>query len=596
TSRHVVDLSKQITRGTFQVVSHNAIQELSNELTRYEREGGREYAADELEKTQKMLTETRELHKSEDYRKALEHGAETKAQLEILAQELSRVAVGKIDQAKNTIQSAKDHRGDRYQESKILQAAQLARAASDLLKTEGIKDAIHAAEQATTIAEKAGNESVQQWAEEEMRRTDVLLARGREAGAADYAPTQLDEAVNLYRSAHNLYDSGDFNEAQVTATKAASAAENALYALVIQSEDAIASAKRFEGWKYESERLAQAIINAKYAREFMDQGNYDLAKRHARHSLETANEITKDAQRAAFHDRLVALNTRVEEASQKGVAYYQIGDLSKIVGEMNNLATDFSPEGYEQSAQKMELIEAQLAGLIEMTPNVLQELVNKMNDNLSALEERGARQLTPDLVAQASQKIKYAQLDFKNEKYRPSFDNVKDAMKVLNQIALRLDERDYDLKLSQHFMQFSKTLQKFAPVLNMGSPVLIRMTQGPTGRNQAISLVSATEPTVFRQEINDLAAQVSLENPPATRREIHEATLAMLDTAKNGAGDFEKLLILDQYTPDDAKKIIERAYMEVYSARSRQQHIQNALEHPQTQTEQAGVKRALRLR
>ncbi len=595
-SRRVAKIAEEVIQGTFHVVSHNAIQQVDNELTRYEREGGREYAPAEVDKAREMLDVTRELHRSGDFRKALEQGAETKAQVEILAQQLGRVAVAKIDSARGSITAAKESRGDRYQEGNLLKALQLAQSASDSLSSEGIKAAIKAAEMSQNIAEKAGSESLQQWSEEEMRRTDLLLARAREAGSATFAAQTFEEATNLRRNAQNLYDSGDYREAQLTATRAASTAENALYALVIQAEDEIASAKRFEGWKYENERLAQCIINAKYAREFLDQGNYDLSRRHAKHALETAHEVVVDAKKAGFHDRLVALNSKVEMASQKGVAYYQIGDLSKIVGEMNALATDFSPEGYEQAAQQMELIEAQLAGLMEMTPNVLQELVNRMNDSLSTLSERGAKGLTPDLVAQAERKIKFAQMDFNNGKYRPSFDNVKDAIKVINEIGLRLNERDYDLKISQHFMEFSKTLQEFAPILNMGSPILINMSKGPSGRNQAVSMMSATNPTDFRQSINDLAAQITLITPPPTRHEVHESTLAMLELARAGAGDFEKLLILDQYTPEDAKKIIERAYAQVHAARSRQQHIQAMLENPQTQVEQVGVRRALRMR
>ncbi len=595
TAKKVTGECEEVTQGVFKVVSHNAIQEIDNELTRYERQGGREYVAAEMDKTRKMLDGVRDLHRKSDYRGALTQAAETKAQLEVMAQEFERFAVGKIDAAKKSLALAKERRGDEYQEGRLLQVATSLRSATESLSAEKLKSAIETADQAKDIADKASAASIRQWAEEEMRRTDLILARAREAGATSYASAKMEESLNLRRNAQTLYEAGDFPEAQISGAKASAAAQDALYAIVIDAENEIASAKRFEGWRYESERLAQAIINAKYAREFLDQGSYELSRRHAKSALQTAKEVVKDSQKAAFHDRLTALNSKIEVASTKGVGYYQVKDLSKIVGDLNELAKQFTPEAYAESADKIELLEAQLAGLVEMTPDVLQKLVDQLNQNLSSLENRGAVSLVPDLMATAKEKVKFAQLDYKNEKYRPSFVNVKDAIKTINEIEVRLDERDYDLKLSQHFTQLAQSIQKFAPVLNMGSPVLLRLIHGANGRNQALALMSTSSPAKFRQDIADLAAQVNLLKPPSTRRDTQQAAVEMLDLAQTSAGGFEKLLILDQYSPEDAKKIIETAFVQMQSAQSRQQAIQRTLEHPQTQTQQVGVKRAIQL-
>lgn len=595
-SRRVKDRALQIIQDTFEVVSHNAMNEIDNQLTRYEREGGRQYASEETDKTRQMLDEARATHKSGDYRKALVQAAETKGQVEILAQELAQVAVGKIKSASEAIERAKTLRAENYQEAEVLMALSQLRQADERRLVDDNLGASKGAEDAERIANEAANKAIQQWAEEELRRTDLLIARAREAGAPGYAPESLDAAGSLRRSAQSLFDAGDYNEAQVTASRAAAAAENALYGLVIQAEDAITQAKRFDGWRYESERLAQAIINAKYARDFLDQGNYDLAKRHALHSFETASSVLTDAKKASFNDRLVALNSKVETASVKGVAYYQIGDLSKIVAEMNELAQQFEPAGYEESAQRIEVLEAQLAGLVELTPSVLQELVDRMNANLEALNDRGAGREYPDLVAKSEERIKFAQLDFNNEKYRPSFENVRDAMRTISEIDLRLDERDYEIQLSRQFTEFSKIIEDFSSVLNLGSPVLIRLASGPGGRNRSTVLSSASNPTLFRQQITDLSAKVGLLQAPPTRRVIQDATMQMMETAKLAANDFEKLLILDQYTQADAKKIIERGFTQMTHARTMQQKIQLELDHPQTRTEQLGVARALEFR
>ena len=157
-------------------------------------------------------------------------------------------------------------------------------------------------------------------------------------------------------------------------------------------------------------------------------------------------------------------------------------------------------------------------------------------------------------------------------------------------VALRLDERDYDRKLGEYFTQVSTLLRDYAPVLNMGSPVLWRLAQGPNGRSQAVAILSASKPTDLREEINDVAAQVSLMQPPATRHDVQEATMRMFERAKNGASGFEKLLILDQYSQDEARRIIETAYIDMRTARSEQQEIQRMLESTVAETQQKGVK------
>lgn len=593
-AKKVVAEGEQVVQQTYRVVTHNAVQEMNNEVTRYERDGGRKYAPGELDKTQKMLTETREILKGGDYRKAVDAANQTKAQLEILAQELARVAVGKIETAHAKLDAAERLGAKTYQAQLLDQGKITADEARRNLDGESLKRAIELAEEATTAAEKAGQDAIRQWTEDEMRRTEILLARAREAGAEIYAPAMLDDASNELRNAQSLAQSGNLAEAQTVAASAAAGAEKALYARVIQAEDEIAQAQRSGAWTYESERLAQAIVNAKIARESLDRNDYKKSAVHASQSIETAHQSAQAARNAGFKDRMTALEAKVNTASEKGVAYYQISDLSKIVGTMSQLRTEFEPDGYEESMKTIDLLEARLQGLVEGTPSVLQELVDHMNERMGQLENRGARIHTPDLIAEASRKIKFAQLDFSNQKYRSSFTNAKEALKKLDEISLRLDERDYDKRVGEYFAQLNTTLSEFSPVLNMGSPVLMRMASGPTGRNQALAIVSASKPGDLKQKISDVAAQVSLLQPPPTRRTVQDASMAMLNTAKSGASGFEKLLILDRYSGEEARQIIQTAYVDIRTARDKQREIQRMLETTTTQANQPAV-RALQI-
>lgn len=586
----------RIVDGIYKVVTFDSIQELTNLVSVYEREGGREYAAANLSEAEDFLSETRDLYSRGEYRPALEKAAATHARLEDTLQELERVAIGKIEDVRSEIAKARDSRADYFQEGKLAQVQSMLREASDQLGAQQLKRSIGMADNAIETARDAGQESIRLWAEEELRQVGLLLARAEEAGSPSYSPEEYDDARSLERGAEALYAAGDFAEARTTAAEAVRLADRALYAPVIKAEDEIAAAKRYGGWRYEWERLSEAMINAGYAREFMDQGKYSLARQHAAAALDVAGKVAVDSKRAAFYERLEALDAKLDKASTSGAGYYQIGEMAKIVGDLNQVATDFAPEGYEEAEEKIELLEAQLAGLVEMTPRVVEDLARKVNERLAALDQRGARVVAPDLMAEAEAKLHYAQLDFKNGRNMPSFQNARDAVRLVDRVALALDERDYDLALGTQFTEFSRALEKFSPVLNAGSPVLMQLVKGPTGRSNAVSLMNAVNPGDLRQEIGDVIGRVRMLTPPSTRAEVHEKAIESLEEARQAASDFEKLLIMDQYSLEDARDIVDGAYLRMRSAREGQRQVQQALATPQTVTEQVGVRRAIESR
>ena len=87
-----------------------------------------------------------------------------------------------------------------------------------------------------------------------------------------------------------------------------------------------------------------------------------------------------------------------------------------------------------------------------------------------------------------------------------------------------------------------------------------------------------------------------LLEPPETRIDVAQATLKMIGVAKEAASGFEKMLILDQYSLADARRIIQTAFLQMRQARSAQQNIQRMLETPTTRAEIPGVQRALQVR
>ncbi len=595
-SRDVVAESNEIVQETFHVVAHNAVQEISNELTRYEREGGREYAGHELDKTIALLGDTRGLIKDTDYREAAERAAETKAQLEILAQELERVAKTKLDVARERLDVARKYRAGDFEEDTIQRVEALIDLAETNLGDEEIRQAISEAENAMDMADVAGSNALEQWVMEELRRTDTTLTRAEAAETERYAPAMLDDAVNLRRNAQSLYDAGNMIEAQAVASDAALTAQNALYAQIITAEDEIALAKQSEGWEYETERLASAIFHAKWAREFMDKGDYDRSQQNARQSITTARNVTQNARNAAFSTRLASLKEKITIAETKGPGYYQVADLSRLIGSVQVLQSEFEPERFENAREEISRLEVQLEGLMETTPSVLRDVLDNLTAKLNELEDRAAQTHYPDLVALANQKIRFAQIDFKNEKFRNSYMNVRDGVTILNEIELGLDERVYDRQLAKLFTGLSDTLRGFSPVLNMGTPVLMKMIEGPTGRNQALHILSASDPGEFRQEISDLLFQADQLKVPTSRGSVHTAALDVFEQTRKAALGFEQLLIIDQYSIQDARKIISSAYLRIRSARTLQRELQQQLDTTSGPAKTGGIRRAIEFR
>lgn len=593
TARGVVSEADFVTQQTYRVVAHNAILEISNAISRYERDGGRQYAAAELDKTAVMLEQSRSLLGEDKFREAVRRASETKAQHEIMVQELTRVAERRIEQAQATLATAKDKRAETYENESFTRAFVSLDQARTALDGEGLRQAIESADEASSIARDATTKALKKWSLEEMLHADKLIARASEAGATEYAPDELQQAEDLRDNLQKLFDQANYDEAIQIGQLTIEAAEQALYSRVIEAERQIARSQRYHGWEFEAEKLTNAIVSAKNARESLDKGQYILARQHAEQAIATASKVTNNAKFKSFNNRMDSLNKSLDEAKHQGTGYYQIGDVARIMSEMNSLQVEFDPESYEDSAEKVELLEAQLGKLVETTPSVLKDLVLAMQDRLQLFEERGAKRLWPELIDTVENHVKYAQVDFKAERYRPSFENAKQAQKALDQIALNLDERDYDGDLSKQLLRFADSLKGFGPVLDMGSPSLIRLAFGPNGRAQAVSVMSASSPSDLRTAIGDISTSVRLLTPPVTRRDLHQETLDMLELAKTSSANFEKMLILDQYDPDVARDIIQTAYLQMFKANSRKEAIQQKIKNPQIDFKPRGVEQVI---
>ncbi len=593
TAKRVGIEAEDVRQQTFRVVAHNAILDLSNMVSHYEREGGRRYARTELDKTINMLEECKNLLSVEQYREAVKRTSDTKAQLEVMVQELERVAESRILDATKALAQAKDDRAENFESSLYSQSLVSLEEAKLALEAEGMQLAIESAIQAETIAADASSGALRQWTEDLMRASDDYLAKARAADAARYAPEQFQKASDLRRNLQTLHDQSVFRDAIELGAQVVAESSDALYAKVIEAEDDIATARRYEGWEFERERLAEAIVSAKTSRDLMDKGEYNLSEQFAWNTIVIAQDVTKKAKRKGFEFRMNNLEARMEEARIKGAGYYQVGDLSNVLAEMNALRQSFSTDSYEDFAEKVERLDTQLTSLVEMTPDVLRDMVLVMGDQLAELERRGAAEHMPAKVDEVERKIKYAQIDYKGEKYRPSFQNIKDAQAIMQEVAVNLDEREFDADLNDHLTEFGDELSKFGVILNMGPTVMSQLIVGTNGQAKATSILSASSPSDLRTRVTEIGAELTQMHPPDSRVSQWQVTVNMLSKAKTASANFEKLLILDQYSLQEAKEIVQTAYLQMFQAKAEQEEIQRTIEYPHRKLRPAGVERVV---
>lgn len=592
-AKQVAKASDDVQQQTYRVVAHNAILDIANELSRLEREGGRKYASSETDKTLKLLEASKTSLKGGKFREAVSGAADTEAQLEILKQELGRVAVSKQDEATRALEAAKESRAEQYQGDSFNQGIVALDLSKSALEGAGTEQAIEKAIQAKQLADEAMTKSQKQWAAEQIHRADLLLEKARAAGSANYAPEKLQKANDLRKNLQALYDQGSYKAAIEVGEQTVEAADAAFYAKVTEAENEIAVAKRYDGWEQEHKNLSIAIVSATNARDMMNAGKYDLGLQHAQAAIVQAKTVAQKSKRKAFESRMAALEKHMETAQKDGAGYYQSKDLAKILSDMNRLHNEFDQTSYEDLSQNVEKLESQLAGVMEMTPDVLKNLVETMQNRLAELENRRAKSLLPDQVEEVERKIKFAQIDFKAEKFRSSFQNARDASRMMDDIQLNLDERQFDYDMNKLMTAFNTQLEKFSTVLNLGTPTLINLATGPQGRAKAVAIMNACSPSDLRTNMNEIGARIRELPAPPTRKLVREGALKMLELAKTSAANFEKLLILDQYSLKESREIIEVAFLQMHQARSQQHDIERALQYPQSELKPRGVERVV---
>lgn len=559
---------------TYHVVAHNAITELAAEITRYERDGAREYAPEELDATKKLLEDTKALLSDNKYKEAVNKASETRAQLEVTVQQLSRKAVANIEEARRIIQEAPEFQTEKYKADELNQAMELLAEAERALSVEKLKPAVETAFQAAKVASGASLDASRLWAQDEIQLAKDNISKAEEAGGSTYAASLLEEARKLQLTAQNLFASADFVTAKDTARQASQKANEALYKKVRDAEALINDAKTYDGWKYNYELLAKAIVHGKIARESLDKRDYISSHAFADRAHAEAEEVIADAKEMDYRARMQFVKDTLDFALHSGANYFRAEEAKQLFKRIASVESQFTVENYDYVDRELLEIEARLTHLIENTPVMIADLVEAQRKRLHEVTEtKEMENFDPEIVEKAEGYLTYAKEDFDKKKYSSSYRYLRKGIVLIHDISVKREEEIYRRDVAEILDTLSTSIQGFSQVLRLGPDVLMRLAFGPQGQSQYISIAGGEAPIEFRTKMDELVEALSVLKPPPTKRELHKEVLQTVKNARLAAMYFEKLLILDEFDHATIKEIITKAFTLIDDVRSKQDDV-----------------------
>ncbi|HMX61561.1 MAG TPA: hypothetical protein PKD58_00670 [Candidatus Sumerlaeota bacterium] len=148
----VVALSENTLSEIYHTVAHNATIELSKLVSRYERDGARVHAPEELARATGKLEQVKASVAQHAYQRAVEESAEARAEVELLAQRIAGRAAENIRDAGTALEAANNENVRRFHPEALPQISALIQQASVDLQSNNLKLALEKAAEATQEA------------------------------------------------------------------------------------------------------------------------------------------------------------------------------------------------------------------------------------------------------------------------------------------------------------------------------------------------------------------------------------------------------------------------------------------------------------
>ncbi|MCD6385758.1 DUF4398 domain-containing protein, partial [Candidatus Sumerlaeota bacterium] len=453
--RRSIELSSEVRKSaltilneTYHVVAHNAIMELAQKISEYERNGGREYAPIELEKTKKLLANAKEILAEGRYKDAVSKSAETRAQMEVMVQTIEKKAVEYIKEAKQKLAEAGKYQADKYRKAELLRTRELLDEAEKKLKAQELKPAVQKAFAAAGLISSALTESTKLWAQEEITLAETKILRAEEAGADDYASELLDESRKLLEAAKKQLKEKSFLDAKNLAEKAKIRADDALYKKVHQAEDLITEAKSYGGWEREFELLSKASENAELSRKLIEKRDYISSRLYAEKAIKIAYKALNASKLATFNERVAQIRKTLNLAINSGANYFQPEKCKKITASLGKIESEFNTDNFDYYRKELDKVDAELNNVLSTVPESLNAIVAaelKRLENIATDYEN----IQPGKVEQVRSLLKYTIIDFNKGKYNQAYLQLKESDRAINKMETILAEERYIKEATQ---------------------------------------------------------------------------------------------------------------------------------------------------
>ncbi|MCB2155736.1 hypothetical protein KQI84_12700 [bacterium] len=559
-------VADRILGEVYHLVANNAVIELSNMISRYERDGAREYASEELQRSNRDLARVKDAINKGDYLPATELAAAARANIELMAQRISGRAVEDIRGAREAAERAMSDKTRKYAAELLVQVNELIQNAEVELQNGRLKLAVETANQAIEMARQAEVKANRMAAEDALAAARERIERAQKAGAALYAGRDMENSKKLIDSARGLYDNGDYEKAESQALSSAERAEQALYKKINDAEAAIADAKAVGGWEYDNQTLARASANVRISRDKIDQGYYTDSARLADSAETTATAVAKSAKRSNFREAVSRMRENLMEGQQQGINYFQVQDSVEVRRRLAALENEFSVDRYDYVMAEMAKLEGKLRQTLDHTDDLVDKVAEQQTARLNFLVQEGAADYAADLISDARGNLKYAQLDFNKGLYKSAHSSLESAIKQIDEIESRYNQEHYSDSILGIFEAYGRAQHQFSNVLSLGPNEMKALAFGSFSRGNVVAIAGSYTPSDFRAAVEQLYSIVLQMEYPADMEAAHKEVITALNEGRIAAIHFEKLVILNEASNDEGARLIDQAYARINSS------------------------------
>ncbi len=554
------ETAQVVLNEVYHVVAHNTSIELARLITRYEREGARIYAPDELARSTTKLEEVKGSIAAGQYLRAVQQAAEARADVELMAQAIAGRASENIREAREVLREVTSERTRRYTSAQLGEVRQLIEEAETDLRQDRLRIAVEKAERATELARAAEEEANRQVADNQIEAATSMITRAQEARAELYAGRELEDSRRLLSTARTLFATGDYLKAEELGAISERRANDALFRKINEADAEIATARAVGAWDRDSDRFARANTMVREARALLDDGQFDESARRADRAADIASSLAVQSRRANFRDRIRAINNNLEEGTDQGINFFQREESEDIRREVNQLQAEYSDAQYERIMDRVERLEARLRFTLDQTDERVLELAEHLEGRINNLVEAGARSYARDELGSAREKIHFAQIDYRRGNYRSAHRNLHQAFALVEEAEFRQGHEGYSAEASQLFDEYVQAQNRFRNILRLDAPQLREIAIGPGGGRQAVAVSGQYTPMDYRRKMDELYTRAADLEAPSRLSGVQDAVVQAFAEGRLAAMHFEKLVLLDRVSRAEADNLIAQAY------------------------------------